>query len=407
MDKKKGSGKIIAIVVVVFSLIFGGCLAWGFTTKKPAKAENEKVASADETSDKEDKEDEEDSDEDTDEESDEDGSNNLLNFLDGLFTGEYSDVAQEDDVVIADIYVIESTTAISDAYISGDDSALSDEEKETLQMASDVLDEIITDDMDNYEKEKAVYTWIRDNIKHDESVMDAIRGASDADDPHGVLENKQAVCVGYATTFRLLTQMLGFDCKVCHSSDRIHSWDLIKMDDGNWYHCDVYSDAETNSYSNFNQTDDIRLTGWDWNTDFFPEANGTEYCYILKDAIAFTSFDDVAQRMHDLIANGEEGFFTITFTDDQWNDETYEILEYLGSYADQYVYSTEDYTDEYAEWSTMPTEEGGYFYYNLHVYTWEEEEYEEGEEEEYVKSSEEVLANEIINRIFADKATAW
>ena len=70
------------------------------------------------------------------------------------------DVAQENDVHIGGDYIIKATTQISDAYKSGDSSKLSDADKETLDMAKSVLDEIITDGMSDYEKELAVYKWM-------------------------------------------------------------------------------------------------------------------------------------------------------------------------------------------------------------------------------------------------------
>lgn len=71
---------------------------------------------------------------------------------------------QEDGYMIGDQYEIRSTAHISDAYKSGNDAGLEDEDKETLQMASDVLKEIIKKDMNSYEKELAVYDWMYKNI---------------------------------------------------------------------------------------------------------------------------------------------------------------------------------------------------------------------------------------------------
>ena len=69
-------------------------------------------------------------------------------------------VTQEDDVAVAGEYYIRSTLPISDAYKSGDTSALDSKQLETLSMASKVLDEIITDGMTPYDKELAVYDWM-------------------------------------------------------------------------------------------------------------------------------------------------------------------------------------------------------------------------------------------------------
>ena len=82
----------------------------------------------------------------------------MFNKVSGLKTSVDStlakdeDVAQEDDVVIADEYTIKSTKNISDAYKEGRENSLSKEDKDTLDMAKKVLDEIITDGMSDYEK---------------------------------------------------------------------------------------------------------------------------------------------------------------------------------------------------------------------------------------------------------------
>ena len=56
---------------------------------------------------------------------------------------------------------------------------------------------------------------------------------------------------------------------VVHNTEMYHTWNLVKLD-GKWYHTDVYSDAETGNYANFNMNDDIASAGHDWNMDFFP-----------------------------------------------------------------------------------------------------------------------------------------
>src|SRR5574344_1537482 len=67
--------------------------------------------------------------------------------------------AKENDtenVLIGGQYQIASTKHISDAYISGDSSQLSDEDKKTLEVASAILDEIIEEGMNSFEKEEAI-----------------------------------------------------------------------------------------------------------------------------------------------------------------------------------------------------------------------------------------------------------
>lgn len=195
---------------------------------------------------------------------------------------------KEDDVRIAGQYTIRSTKQISDAYISGDSSELSDKDKETLQMASDVLDEIVKDEMSAYEKEKAVYDWMTKELGQDAGALLVIPTASgEVDNPHGVLKSGQAVCVGYATTFRLFMQMLGIECKVVHNTDNFHSWDLVNLD-GDWYHVDIYSDVSVGNYSHFNLCDTMMTQAWD--TEYFPAANGLKYNYFYDSIV---TVDDV------------------------------------------------------------------------------------------------------------------
>jgi len=189
---------------------------------------------------------------------------------------------QEDGYKVSDQYEIRSTKDISDAYKSGDDSKLSDTDKETLKTASDILKKIIRDGDSDYQKELAVYEWMFENIGQGQSTVVTLPAASGSDfTPQGVLVSKQAVCVGYATTFRMFMQMLGMDCHIVHND--YHSWDLVKLDDGNWYHVDIYTDVSGKSeFQNFNMTDATAKTGHDWDTAALPAADGIRYTYAVQ-----------------------------------------------------------------------------------------------------------------------------
>ena len=160
----------------------------------------------------------------------------------------------EDGYKVGGEYEIRSTAHISDAYISGDHSRLSQEDRDTLRMAEEVLEQVIEDGMDGYEKEEAVYKWMVENIGHgSRSVISRPGMSHSAFTPHDVLSSRAAVCVGYATTFRLFMNMLGMDCHIVHNE--YHSWDLVQLE-GDWYHVDVYIDSHGVLYGNFNMTDE-------------------------------------------------------------------------------------------------------------------------------------------------------
>ena len=184
---------------------------------------------------------------------------------------------REDDVCIAEEYYIRSTTPISDAYTSGDVSALDDRQKEVLKMAETVIKEVIEDDMTPYEKEEAVYRWLTSELKSETGMLTVIPDSGeDSDNPYGVLKYHTAVCVGYATTFRMFMHMLGIECMVVHDTSLTHSWDLVKLD-GDWYHVDCYFDSDQSNYRHFNLSDAIMIEDHDWDRSFFPKAEGYKY----------------------------------------------------------------------------------------------------------------------------------
>lgn len=184
----------------------------------------------------------------------------------------------EDYVTIAEQYEIKPTTNISDAYKSGDTSKLTDKEKETLDMAKDALKEMkIKDSMSDYEKEKAVYDWMTSSLQNDQGALTVIPSTTeDCDNPYGVLKYHNAVCVGYATTFRMFMQMMDIECMVEHNNEKWHSWDVVKLDD-DWYITDIYSDAGNGNYAHFNMTDAMWSQEQSWDQEYFPAANSLKY----------------------------------------------------------------------------------------------------------------------------------
>ena len=213
----------------------------------------------------------------------------------------------EDGFKVGGEYEIRSTTHISDAYLSGDNSQLSSEDKETLKMAADVLDEVIADGMSDYQKELAVYQWMVKNIGHGSSGVISRPGMSrSAFTPHDVLISKSAVCVGYATTFRLFMNMLGMDCHIVHNE--YHSWDLVKLDD-DWYHVDIYSDAYGTMYVNFNMTDKLCTQGHNWDESALPEAKSVKYSPAVQNGVEVDTIYDVPAQLKQALEDNSSSLF--------------------------------------------------------------------------------------------------
>lgn len=198
----------------------------------------------------------------------------------GMVTGD----PQEDDVTIADQYTVRSTADIAKAYQKGRTAGLDSKQKETLEIASATLDSIIKKDMTPYEQELAVYQWMCKNLElAQNSEVNIPISTSQIDEPYGVLKTGTGVSVGFATTFRMFLEMLDIPCKVVHDTAFTNAWNEVQLGD-DWYHVDVGADIQYGNYENFNMNDAICAYKHTWDTDFFPAATGTKYCYATMKA---------------------------------------------------------------------------------------------------------------------------
>ncbi|MDE6590611.1 MAG: transglutaminase-like domain-containing protein [Oscillospiraceae bacterium] len=219
---------------------------------------------------------------------------------------EQENTYQEDGFKVGGEYEIRSTTHISNAYKNGDDSQLSQEDKDTLDMAKAVIDEVIEDGMGNYEKELAVYKWMVENIggrNSGGSVISRPGGSTSAFTPHDVLTSHNAVCVGYATTFRLLMNMLGMNVHIVHND--YHSWDLVEIEEDQWYHVDIYSDAHGSLYGNFNMTDSICEMGHSWDGSALPVADSVKYSPAVQNSVMLDSLMEVPAQYKQAVDEGQ------------------------------------------------------------------------------------------------------
>ena len=267
-----------------------------------------------------------------------------------------------------------------------------------MKLAEKVLKKIIKDGMSDYEKELAVYEWIRDNIRHDDGVTVAIPTAASAvDNPYGVLAGKKAVCVGFATTFRLMMNMLDIDCMVVHDSERVHSWNLVKLDD-EWYHVDLYSDAKSKTYDHFNLNDSAMES--DWNTEYFPAATGFKYTYAYVNAEDDKGIEATAKRMRDLIEEGETASFHVRVKGDKAGVNT-ALLAYLADSVTNYVDESELGMNTFVSYRVIYVSEKEYiFSFRVEVEENDDDDYDFGDEEPSEKEIEE--ADKAFFKAFSD-----
>lgn len=230
-----------------------------------------------------------------------------------------------------DIHEIYDDTKVVEAYKSGSDEGLSEEDKYVLKMAKKIIQENIKDDMSDYEKEKAIYDWLIGYTSYNNRNLAPISsGDQYAHLPYGVLKYHQGICVGNATTMKLFLDILGIENQIIHSTEEgEHAWNLVKLD-GDWYHCDATFDGSVNgtpTYSYFNVPDSVKDDGnYPWDHDTIPAADGTKYCYIANNAKEVKDIYALPKYLQEQIG---EGAAQIYFTMKDTKDFTTAALNYV------------------------------------------------------------------------------
>lgn len=143
----------------------------------------------------------------------------------------------------------------------------------------------------------------------------------------GAFEKKSGVCESYAKTFQLLLNYCGVEniyvTGVTDDSD--HAWNMVMMDDGEWYWVDLTWDDTPDwmwgiSYNYFcvNDMDEVSLTDGPWvssvqetfsdtHTPFLPTDEGTDRQYELPERSKVSAcFDGIVMLRDGFAVDGHE-----------------------------------------------------------------------------------------------------
>lgn len=138
-----------------------------------------------------------------------------------------------------------------------DQEEIRKKQQEMMEAGNSILSEIIENDMDAKDKEKAIYDYLTDNCQYD---MDALEDAKqnnfqktednrfeDSFNGYGILVNKKGVCQSYAYAYKLLCELSGVSCKVMTGNldgNLPHAWNAVKIGE-EWFQTDATNNAKT------------------------------------------------------------------------------------------------------------------------------------------------------------------
>lgn len=115
-------------------------------------------------------------------------------------------------------------------------------EEEVLELANNVLSEIIDDSMSDYDKASAIYDWVRGHITYSNTESEAWTDAA-----YDGLVLGRGDCGAFTNASRALLTAAGIKNMTISKipSDTTHAWNLVDVGDG-WYHFDTTPRASNN-----------------------------------------------------------------------------------------------------------------------------------------------------------------
>lgn len=119
------------------------------------------------------------------------------------------------------------------------------------ERVDEIIREIITDDMDDYDKLLTIHDYIINNTKYDVARNDSDESPYESNTAYGPLFQGYATCNGYTDLMAIFLTKLGFNnYKIATTPQEItessagHIWNALYYD-GNWVHMDLTWDDPT------------------------------------------------------------------------------------------------------------------------------------------------------------------
>lgn len=213
----------------------------------------------------------------------------------------------------------------------------------------DILRDIISDDMNDVEKIKAIHDYIIMNVVYDQALLEYLyQNKDDVKDYkgfylEGVLLDNRAVCEGMSKTFASMCNIEGIPCVVVEGYQKAnpngagHSWNKVNVN-GVWYIVDVTSDGtiinnefEVVSYKYF-MVDELTI-----NRLYI----GKQYNDIICDSI-YDIYKDIEysymDSKHSFLINSQEELNQIIGYFENQNKDQYTIQFKINfDYGDSYI----------------------------------------------------------------------
>ena len=168
-------------------------------------------------------------------------------------------------------------------------SRVSSEAQEIQTQLLGIINQLISPEMDYYQREKTIHDYIVKNYLYDTSYGKGEIKNEESHSLSGLLNNGKGVCDGYAQLFTALCWNTKVPCYMVYgdTNSEGHAWNMVNLY-GECYHVDVtWNDpipdrGQSVRYTYFNVTDNFIKSDHEWDKDAYPSCDFVTYSYAKK-----------------------------------------------------------------------------------------------------------------------------
>lgn len=218
---------------------------------------------------------------------------------------------------------------------------LSKDELKAAKAIKKSISEIISKDMSRLDKVKAVNDYIAKINTYDRARYEKKKYKDFDHTIAGPMIYHTSVCEGYARVFDVYMKYMGIPSKYISGKSADtgngHAWNLVKMEDGKWYHVDVtWNDKDSEfvvGYKYFLLTDKEIEASRTWTRKSYPKCNGTKYngysdllnlkaiADMNPGSVTFTSRNEAVQYIISEIASTRPAEMKVIYLGEEWFTE--------------------------------------------------------------------------------------
>ncbi len=219
----------------------------------------------------------------------------------------------------SDLTPIYDDTAVVSAFKLGDDSGLSEFDREIYREALNWIGEFFSDDMSTDEIVLAAHDYITTHCAYDDNELALFSERSEnSENPYGALINNKAICMGYTTTFQLFMDMLGVESIIIRgeSDGEEHAWNMVHIGE-KWYHVDCTWDDYLPDYEGrpaahafYMLTDAAVQIDHVWDSEATPTADSEDMNYYMSNGLIA---ENTEQMMEIIEAAAKKGLTEAEF----------------------------------------------------------------------------------------------